>query len=177
MHHGQTACLKPGVPKTWEHAHMWSSDWDDVDCPQCLTARLKVKRTDKRTLTLYDKATAALMASVPPMPKFKKKAPKPKSMKILRPKDKPPVQTFEDIEMDVSLDEDSGSSYMVHIEAKAVWSHLESPQSRGFPSMKKLAEAMADGIVAILPTEAEVEFVVVKRVRGEFAARRGQKES
>ena len=36
MHHGQTACFKPCPPKKWEEGHMWSGDWDDVDCKTCL---------------------------------------------------------------------------------------------------------------------------------------------
>jgi hypothetical protein len=41
MHHGQTACAKPGPPKKWKAGHMWSGDWDDVDCPRCLQRRIK----------------------------------------------------------------------------------------------------------------------------------------
>ena len=48
MHHGQTACAKPGVPKTWKSGHMWSGDWADVDCSRCLQRRISMKKKKKK---------------------------------------------------------------------------------------------------------------------------------
>lgn len=97
--------------------------------------------------------------------------------KAKRPVDKPPLQAFEDIEMDVITETDDGANaYMVHIEAKAVWSHLDKPVRRGFPPMKKLAKAMAEGLARVLPKDSEVEFVVCSRKRGVFDSVRGKKK-
>ena len=48
LHHGQTACAKPGPPKLWKAGHKWSGDWDDVDCPRCLSTNSLALRDFKK---------------------------------------------------------------------------------------------------------------------------------
>lgn len=70
MQHGQTACFKIGLPKTWAPNHRWSNKWSDVTCRTCLlnkgaeTYLFKAKKKAKRKpkLTLEDVVTAAVAA-------------------------------------------------------------------------------------------------------------------
>ena len=49
LSHGVTACMKPGVPADWEPGHVWSANWKDVTCPECLKRRDRAPNYEKKT--------------------------------------------------------------------------------------------------------------------------------
>ncbi len=36
---GHVACGKPGSPALWGEMQRWSSEWEDVNCPECLKGK------------------------------------------------------------------------------------------------------------------------------------------
>ena len=39
LQYGMTACMKLGVPRDWEKGHLWTGEWSDVTCEECLLGR------------------------------------------------------------------------------------------------------------------------------------------
>jgi hypothetical protein len=39
LHWGNAACRKVGPPANWPEWHLWSSDWQHVNCPDCITMK------------------------------------------------------------------------------------------------------------------------------------------
>lgn len=37
--YGMTACQMQGPPKDWPEGHRWTSNWDEVTCPECLKGK------------------------------------------------------------------------------------------------------------------------------------------
>ena len=40
---GMSACMRKGPPIKWPDGHVWSSDWKDVTCDDCLLGRGEIK--------------------------------------------------------------------------------------------------------------------------------------
>jgi hypothetical protein len=37
--YGQCACTMPMPPAKWPEGHRWSSNWEEVNCPECLKGK------------------------------------------------------------------------------------------------------------------------------------------